>query len=68
MYILILFFKRDELFKVIDILENNFENKEWTDNELENVLMEFRYSITNTKSFYLVCILCIILNFHQMIF
>lgn len=45
-----MFHKRDKLVKIIDLLENN----EMSDNELENMLMEFRYDIADAKTFYLV--------------
>lgn len=48
--IFVLFYKRDILVKIIDLLEN----KEWSDSELENMLMEFRYDIADAKTFYLV--------------
>lgn len=49
--ILCLLIIRDELYKIMDIMEN----KEWYDeDELDNILMESRYTITNAKTFYLV--------------
>lgn len=42
--------KRNELIQMMDVLENG----EWSDGELDNVLMEFRHNITNAKTFYLV--------------
>lgn len=30
------------------------ENNNWSDSELENMLMEFRYDIADAKTFYLV--------------
>lgn len=44
---------RDELYKIMDIMEHG----EWSDdNDLDNILMESRYDITNAKTFYLVSI------------
>lgn len=51
--ILCFFLLRDELFKIMDTIEN----REWSnDDELDNILMESRYVIINAKTFYLVSI------------
>lgn len=44
---------RNELFKIMDIIENN----QWTHENLEDLLIEYRYNITEAKTFYLVSIL-----------
>lgn len=46
--------KRNELVKIMDIMENN----KWTHGDLEDLLIEYRYNITEAKTFYLVSILC----------
>lgn len=51
MIIFVLFIKRNELIKIMDVLEDG----EWSDDELDNILMEFRHNITDAKTFYLVC-------------
>lgn len=43
---------RNELLQIMSLLESNV----WTDEELDNLLIEYRYKITEAKNFYLVCI------------
>jgi len=39
---------------------DELEKNKWTEDELENILIEFRYKIIDAKTFYLVSILLFI--------
>lgn len=53
--------KRNELVKIMDIMENN----KWTHDDLENLLIEYRNNINEAKTFYLVSILLCFLLCHR---
>lgn len=43
---------RNELIKLMDVLEN----RKWTDDDTEDMLMEYRYNVSEAKTVYLVSI------------